>query len=152
MDEIKTRKFTQEELDNFQSVASRWVLPVIDFNKKSEKNLYDMYIIRTFMEINRIRAECDYSIESNVPSKQRALGKTNPNYTYLLKLLTELLENGDKEERPAIVIYNDIIERLKHMGISTEVVVNYWEPLVDVRHCHDLSDILSYLVTLTRPK
>jgi hypothetical protein len=155
MEELGTRKFSQEELDNFQNMASRWVLPVIDFNKKSEKNLYSIYIIRTFMEINRIRAECDYSIESNVPSKERTLGKTNPNYTYLLKLLTDLLKKGDKDdqdERSAIEIYNEIIKRLKQMGISTDVPISYWEPLIDVRHCQDLSDILCYLVTLPRPK
>lgn len=133
--------YSTEELTRFMIDKQKWVLPQLDMNNKVERKLYDMYVIKTFMEINEIRAESDHSIEHHIPKEHRTLNKMNPNYTLFLGLLTSLIKKKTKDS------YHQIIDNLHLIGIKTDVPIYCRDQIIDVRHCLTLSDILSYLWT-----
>lgn len=144
---IGTRKFSEKELAVFEQTSLTWVLPKLDFSRKVEKELNSIYIISRFMEINRVRAEKDLSIEQESTGCP-TLGTTNPNYVELFELVSTVIKGKSTDDK--IEAFHKITALLLKLELMpTDQQVQLWDPLIDVRHCLTLTDILSYLWTLS---
>lgn len=108
--------------------------------------LIEIYIISTISEIMHLRAERDWSIESDVPERERRLGIQNPNYTQLTVLIRKFLKVLNVSSLQSLI---DFCREFKNkyslkfqIETITPVVCNYSR---DIRTADNLDDCFECL-------